>query len=133
MDESSLLDTVRAKYDLLRPWTDERMRRQWAASEAMSLKGGTVTVVARATGLSRTTIGEGMRELRERTNLGIEDETCVSEVSERVRRPGGGRHPLKENDATLIRDLEALIEPTTRGDPQSPLRWTCKSTRNLAE
>src|SRR3954465_2757909 len=133
MDESSLLDMVRTKYDLLRPLMDERMRRQWAASEAMSLKRGGVTVVARATGLSRTTIGEGMRELRERTNLGIEDETCVSELSQRVRSLGGAPHPLKEHDATLIRDLEALIEPTTRGDPQAPLRWTCKSTRNLAE
>jgi hypothetical protein len=74
MDGSAILDTVRTKYDLLRPLMDERMRRQWAASEAMSLKRGGVTVVARATGLSRTTIGEGMRELRERTNLGIEDE-----------------------------------------------------------
>jgi hypothetical protein len=133
MDESAILDTVRTKYALLRPLMDERVRRQWAASEAMSLKRGGVTVVARATGLSRTTIGEGMRELRERTNLGIEDESCVWELATRVRRPGGGRHPLKENDPTLVRDLEALIEPTTRGDPQSPLRWTCKSTRNLAE
>src|SRR3954449_5624013 len=133
MEDSANLTAVQTKYELLRPLTDERMRRQWAAAEALSLPRGGVTLVAKATGLSRTTIGEGMRELRERTNLGIEDETCVSEVSERVRRPGGGRHPLKENDATLIRDLRALIEPTTRGDPQSPLRWTCKSTRNLAE
>jgi hypothetical protein len=133
MDESAILDTVRTKYDLLRPLMDERMRRQWAASEAMSLRRGGVTVVARATGLSRTTIGEGMRELRERANLGIEDESSVWELPTRVRRPGGGRHPLKDNDPTLVRDLEALIEPTTRGDPQSPLRWTCKSTRNLAE
>jgi DDE family transposase len=133
MEESATLDTLRTKFELLCPLMDERMRRQWAASEALSLKRGGVTMVAKATGLSRTTIGEGMRELRERTNLGIEDETCVSELPTRVRRPGGGRHPLKEDDATLIRDLEALIEPTTRGDPQSPLRWTCKSTRNLAE
>jgi hypothetical protein len=133
MKGSATLDTVRTKYELLRPLMDERMRRQWAACEALSLQRGGVTVVAKATGMSRTTIGQGMRELRERATLGIEDETCVSELSERVRRPGGGRHPLKENDATLIRDLEALIEPTTRGDPQSPLRWTCKSTRNLAE
>src|SRR3954468_23837127 len=133
MDKSAILDAVRAKYDLLRPLMDERMRRQWAASEAMALKRGGVTVVAKATGLSRTTIGQGMRELRERTNLGIEDGSCAWELPTRVRRPGGGRHPLKENDPTPVRDLEALIEPTTRGDPQSPLRWTCKSTRNLAE
>jgi DDE family transposase len=133
MEEPTPLDTVRTKFELLRPLMDERMRRQWAACEALSLRRGGVTVVARATGLSRTTIGQGMRELRERTNLGIEDEICVSEVPKRIRRPGGGRHPLRANNPTLVRDLEALIEPTTRGDPQSPLRWTCKSTRNLAE
>ena len=133
MEEPAPLDTVRTKFELLRPLMDERMRRQWAASEALSLRRGGVTVVARATGLSRTTIGVGMRELRERTNLGIEDEVTVSDVPKRIRRPGGGRHPLNANDPTLVRDLEALIEPTTRGDPQSPLRWTCKSTRNLAE
>jgi hypothetical protein len=132
-DSAILLTTVQTKYELLRPLMDERMRRQWAAAEALSLKRGGVTVVAKATGLSRTTIGEGIRELRERTNLGVEDESCISELPKRVRHPGGGRHPLKVNDPTLVRDLEALIEPTTRGDPQSPLRWTCKSTRNLAE
>jgi transposase len=74
-----------------------------------------------------------MRELRERASLGIEDETCISEPPTRTRRPGGGRHPVSDNDPALVRDLEALIEPATRGDPQSPLRWTCKGTRNLAE
>ena len=133
MEDSTIFTTVQTKYELLRPLMDERMRRQWAASEALSLKRGGVTVVARATGLSRTTIGQGMQELRERANLGIEDECCISELPTRVRHPGGGRHPLKVNDPTLVRDLDALIEPTTRGDPQSPLRWTCKSTRNLAE
>ena len=133
MDESANQDSVRTKFDLLRPLMDERMRRQWAASEAISLKRGGVTVVARATGLSGTTIGQGIRELRERANLGIEDESCISEPPTRTRRPGGGRRPLKLSDSTLVRDLEALIEPTTRGDPQSPLRWTCKSTRDLAE
>ena len=111
------LDTVRTKYELLRPLMDERMRRQWAASEALALKRGGVTVVAKATGLSRTTIGQGMRELRERDTLGIEDESCVWELPPRVRRPGGGRHSLKVNDPTLAGDLHALIEPTTRGDP----------------
>ena len=101
MDDSAILTTVRTKYELLRPLMDERMRRQWAASEALSLKRGGVTVVAKATGLSRTTIGEGMRELRERTNLGIEDESCVWELPTRVRRPGGGRHPLKDERSHL--------------------------------
>src|SRR5881275_1496892 len=109
MEESTILDAVRTKFELLRPLMDERMRRQWAACEALTLRRGGVTMVARATGLSRTTIGEGMRELRERTNLGTEDESCVWELPARVRRPGGGRHPLKENDPTLVRDLEALI------------------------
>src|SRR5881275_718506 len=100
MEESTILDAVRTKFELLRPLMDERMRRQWAACEALTLRRGGVTMVARATGLSRTTIGEGMRELQERANLGIEDEVCVSEVPNRVRRPGGGRHPLKVNDPT---------------------------------
>src|SRR3979409_239146 len=102
MDDSAILDTVQTKYELLRPLMDERMRRQWAAAEALSLKRGGVTVVATATGLSRTTIGEGIRELRERTNLGIEDESCISELPTRVRHPGGGRHPLKVNDPPLV-------------------------------
>ena len=133
MGETAILDAVRTKYELLRPLMDERMRRQWAASEVLTLKRGGVTVVAKATGLSRTTIGEGMRELRERADLGIEDESCVWELPTPPRRPGGGRHPLRVNDPTLVRDLEALIAPTTRGDPQSPLRGTCTSTRDLAE
>src|ERR1700751_5501505 len=105
METSATLDTVRTKYELLRPLMDERMRRQWAASEAMTLKPGGVTTVAKATGLSRTTIGQGIRELRERPNRGIEDESCVSEPPTRLRRPGGGRRPLKVNDPTLVRDL----------------------------
>jgi hypothetical protein len=133
MGESAIVETVRAKFELLRPLMSERLLRQWAACEALSLKRGGVTLVANATGLSRTTISIGMRELRERANLSIEDEISEWEPVERIRRPGGGRHTLKENDPTLVRDLEALIEPTTRGDPQSPLRWTCKSSRKLAE
>jgi Rhodopirellula transposase DDE domain len=133
MEDSAIVDTVRTKLDLLRPLMDERMRRQWAAAEALSLRRGGVTLVSRATGLSRTTIGEGIRELRERAHLEIEDESGIGELPTRIRRPGGGRHPAKVNDPTLVPDLEALIEPTTRGDPQSPLRWTCKSTRKLAD
>ena len=72
MEASATLETVRTKFELLRPLMDERMRRQWAASEALSLPRGGVTIVAQATGLSRTTIGEGMRELRERTDLALE-------------------------------------------------------------
>src|SRR5258707_12125975 len=114
MDDSAIFDTVRTKYQLLRPLMDERMRRQWAASEAMTLKRGGVTTVAKATGLSRTTIGQGMRELRERAHLGIEDESCVSETPSRLRHPGVGRRRLKVNDPTQLRNLPALSELSIR-------------------
>ncbi len=105
---------------------DERLWRQWAAAEARDVGWGGITAVARATGMSRTTITAGLRELT------LPEEERAMEVS-RVRRPGGGRKSLTETDAGLLAALEALIEPTTRGDPESPLRWTCKSTRRLAD
>jgi hypothetical protein len=104
---------------------DERSRRQWAAAEARELGWGGVTAVARATGLSRTTITAGLRE------LALPAKHRAAEA-ERVRRPGGGRRSLVESDPGLLAALEKLIEPATRGDPESPLRWTCKSTRLLA-
>jgi len=105
---------------------DERIRRQWAATEARDLGWGGVSLVARATGLSRTTITAGLQE------LGRPARQRAAEAS-RVRRPGGGRLLLTQTDAGLLAALESLIEPTTRGDPESPLRWTCKSLRRLAE
>ena len=128
MDKTFLVEAVRKKYELLQPIMNERMRRQWAASEALSLPRGGVTVVSNATGLSRTTIEAGKRELRTQADLPPEEM-----YPERVRRPGGGRHPLVIDDPTLIADLEALVEPATRGDPQSSLRWTSKNTRKLAD
>jgi hypothetical protein len=107
---------------------NERMRRHWAACEAMTLPRGGVTLVAQATGLSRTTIWAGLRELRHPEDLPDDDLPW-----ERSRHAGAGRPFLEKADPTLVRDLEALVEATTRGDPQSPLRWTCQSTRNLAE
>ena len=106
---------------------DERVRRQWAASEAMSLSWGGVSVVAKATGMSRTTIRVGLRELRAR-------EKAAGAVPPRmgVRRPGGGGKPLTEVDPTIGQALEDLVAPETRGDPMSPLRWTLKSTSKLA-
>jgi Rhodopirellula transposase DDE domain len=117
---------IRRKYQLLVPELDERQRRQWAAAEARELGWGGVTLVAHATGLSRPTITAGLREL---------EQPAPRRAAEaaRVRRPGGGRKPLTETDPGLLAALEALLEPVTRGDPQSPLRWTCKSTRRLAE
>src|SRR3954453_9598171 len=107
MEDSAILTTVQTKYELLRPLMDERMRRQWAASEALSLKRGGVTVVAKATGVARTTIGEGMREPEERTNLGVEDDSGLSDLPTRVRHPAAGRHLFHKDDPTLVRDLEA--------------------------
>jgi hypothetical protein len=128
MDKTFLVEAVRQKYNLLQPIMNERMRRQWAASEALSLPRGGITIVSQATALSRNTIETGIRELRTQVDLPPEEVH-----PERVRRPGGGRHPLLIDDPTLIEDLEALVEPATRGDPQSPLRWTSKSTRKLAD
>jgi hypothetical protein len=115
------------KYEALRRLLDERTRRLWAAAEARSLPYGGVTVVASVTGLSRTTILAGMKELRSAMQRAIPTE------SGRIRRPGGGRKSLTACDMSLEHDLESLVEPLTRGDPESPLRWTCKSTRRLAE
>jgi Rhodopirellula transposase DDE domain len=128
MSNSDRIEVIRHKYELLRPLMNERMRRQWAACEAMSFPRGGFVLVAEATGLSRTTLWAGKRELQRQACRPAEDIQ-----PERVRRPGGGRHLVEADDPTLLSDLQDLLESTTRGDPQSPLRWTCKSTRNLAE
>jgi len=121
------VERIRSKFISLQAVMDERMRRQWAAAEAAQIGWGGVTAVAAATGLSRNTITTGLHELRYR-------ESHPREVVEpRVRRPGGGRKQLIEIDPTLWEALEKMIDPLTRGDPESPLRWTCKSTRRLAE
>jgi hypothetical protein len=105
---------------------DERVRRQWAASEARSLSWGGISAVAEATGLSRTTIRTGIRELREREG------PSAAPPSGRIRRAGGGGKPLTRTDPAIARALEELVGPLTRGDPMSPLRWTLKSTSRLA-
>jgi len=119
------LTTMREKYRVLCGVLDERGRRVWAATEATSLPYGGVSLVAKATGLSRTTIHAGIRELQKgRRNV---------VAAGRSRKAGGGRKPLTFHNPDLLKALEKLVEPTTRGDPESPLRWTCKSTRYLAE
>jgi transposase len=128
MSRDTILEAVRRKYELLLPLMNERMRRHWAACEAITLQRGGVTLVAEATGLSRTTIWAGLREIRHPDEMPADDLP-----RERSRQAGAGRPFLEQVDPTLVKDLEALVEATTRGDPQSPLRWTCKSTRNLAE
>jgi hypothetical protein len=116
------IETVRLKYVSLAPVLTERSRRIWAATEAQALGHGGIAIVERATGISRSTIARGIRETRAGATFD----------SDRTRRVGGGRKKAAEKDATLMADLEALVEPTASGDPQSPLRWTSKSVRRLA-
>jgi hypothetical protein len=125
--------SIRAKFEALGPYLDERRRRLWAAAEAMVLGRGEITAVANATGLQRVTIRAGIRELQaDPGNATGAESAAAADRMQRVRAPGGGRKPLTTQDPALVHDLEALVEPTARGDPMSPLRWTCKSTRQLA-
>ena len=107
---------------------DERVTRLWAASEAKALGRGGVAAVTEATGILGKRIWNGMRDL---ADLKLEPPSEPAH-KQRVRRPGAGRKRATEKDATLRSDLESLVEPVTRGDPESPLRWTCKSVRKLA-
>lgn len=115
---------IRRRFRLIATHLDERMRRLVAAAEATALGFGGASIVARATGVSRRAIRIGARELKQMPP--------AWGLGRRIRRPGGGRKRTLTQDATLLRDLERLIEPVTRGDPESPLRWTCKSVRRLA-
>src|SRR5712691_11875684 len=115
---------IRRRFRLIEPHLDERLRRLVAAAEVAAAGAGGVSAVARATGVSRRAIRAGVRELKARGPAAL--------APGRIRRPGGGRKRTIDQDATLLTDLETLIEPTTRGDPESPLRWTCKSVRRLA-
>ena len=124
-----LREATKQKYQQLVGRLTENTLRLWAAAEAMSLGRGGITLVAGATGLSRTTIHAGIKELeqplgKERSGLGT--------ARFRIRRPGGGRKPLTEQRPELLAELERLVDPLTRGDPRLPLRWTCKSTPRLA-
>ncbi len=116
------LTTLRRQFKALRPALTERSRRVWAASEALALGHGGIGLVERATGISRSTISRGIRELAGGESLPVE----------RTRRPGGGRKRTVDMDDRLAGDLDALVEPTASGDPDSPLRWTSKSVRRLA-
>jgi hypothetical protein len=127
MANVAMISNVRQKYEALAPLLHEKARRCWAACEAMSLGRGGISLVAAATELSRPMIRRGIAEIQAGDNkLGTGPD------HPRVRRPGGGRHTIKETDRTLLQDLQRLIDPATRGDPMSPLVWTCKSTRILA-
>jgi len=115
------IEPIRERFSAVAPFLDERGRRLVAAAEAFAAGYGGITAVAMATGVAPSTIGRGLKELAQ------------DEPSERIRRPGAGRKRTISKDPTLLPDLEALVEPTTRGDPESPLRWTCKSVRRLAQ
>jgi hypothetical protein len=115
---------IRTKFEALRPVMDERLTRLWAGAEADSLGDGGIAIVGRATGLSRTTIRAGRDELR----AGATADEVVW-----VRRPGGGRPRIEVETPEILDVLDTLVDPVTRGDPESPLRWTSKSTRKLAD
>lgn len=123
-------DKIQKKYKQLAPYLNESSLRIWAAAEAVSYGHGGISSAARATGLSRTTIHTGIEEL-EKAESG-EVSTSLTN-SQRIRRPGGGRKSLAQKQPDLLGDLESLVDPETRGDPQSPLRWTSKSTNKLAK
>jgi hypothetical protein len=127
MQDATTIEQIRQKYLALSAVMDERMRRQWAAAEACALGWGGVTTVSAATGLARNTITTGLRELEHR------QAHPSAAVGVRLRSAGGGRKPLTEVDPGLLQALDKLVDPVTRGHPESPLRWTCKSTRKLAQ
>jgi len=123
MSVPKVVGWIHDKYIAISSELDERGRRRWAAVEARSLGWGGITAVASATGISDRTIRNGMHELEADDSL----------PADRQRRPGAGRLRREVEQPKVITTLESLIEPATRGDPMSPLRWTCKSTRMLAE
>jgi transposase len=113
---------INQRFMTLRDVLDERSRRLVAAAEALTIGRGGISAVSQATGMARQVLRRGMAEL---------NEPAVHPPG-RIRRPGGGRRKAVAKDPTLLRDLERLVEPVTRGDPESPLRWTCKSIRRVA-
>jgi hypothetical protein len=122
-ERAQRVEQVRKRYTLVREELDERGRRQVVAAEALAIGWGGVQLVAEATGVARATITLGIKEQR--------GQVAPAPAGKR-RRPGGGRKAIVVKDPAAVEVLERLVEPTTRGDPESPLRWTCKSVRKLA-
>ena len=115
--------SIRQRFTTLSPFLNEHLRRIFVATEAMAIGYGGIAIVCRETGVNRHTIAAGYKELQH-----------PEEIEERrVRKKGGGRKRAVDKDCTLKRDLENLVEPVTRGDPESPLRWSCKSVRRLSD
>ena len=126
MVNAKAIQSVRSKFESLKHILNERTRRLWAASEARELGRGGITIVETATGMSHTTIRKGIRQLAEQP-------TEELLPANRSRCKGAGRKGILCYDPEIADALESLIDPVTRGDPESPLRWTCKSTRRLAD
>jgi transposase len=114
---------IHNRFELLKAHLDEKSRRLWLGAEALALGHGGLALVTEACGVSHTTVNAGMRELQEEK----------TKRQRRIRQPGGGSKPIKERLPGIQEELEKLVDPYTRGDPESPLRWTSKSLRNLAE
>jgi Rhodopirellula transposase DDE domain len=125
MIDTGIIEVLRRKFTRLASALNERGRRHGAASEALALGHGGLKVVAQATGLGERTIRRGCQALRHA-------QAPASPAGRRIRHVGGGRQPLQPHDPALVSALEALVEPTTRGAPMSPWRWTCKRTRKVA-
>ena len=125
--ESAQIEQIKKRYEVLAPVLDERRLRLYLAAEALTLGRGGVSAVSRATGVSRPTITAGCHEIKQG------DTNASKDTARLIRRPGGGRKRTISTDPSLLGDLESLIEPVTRGDPESPLRWTAKSVRRLAD
>lgn len=123
MTDQRIIEWIAGKYEILQGELNERTRRRWAAVEALSLGRGGIAAVAKATGISDRTIRNGIHELQQNQTL----------PPTRQRREGGGRKCTTDKYPELIAVLEELLEPATRGDPQSPLKWTCRSTRELSQ
>lgn len=122
MNTNALISSIRSTFGVLSPHLNEKARRLWAACQARELQRGGVSIVAQATGMSRVTIYVGLSELDNEASKNIQ-----------IRKVGGGRNSVTDIYPELLEQLENLIEPLTRGDPESSLRWTCKSTRNIAK
>ena len=115
------VESITRKYAALHDCLTEKGKRLWAAAESLSYGHGGVILVSQATNIARSTIHRGIKEIQ----------TGNTSIEKGIRKPGGGRKKLSEKQEKLMNTLNGLVEPTSRGDPESPLRWTCKSTRNL--
>ena len=123
-ERNALVAAVRQRYHYIAPYLTEQTRRLWAASEALTIGRHGTAIVVEATGMAADTLLKGKSVLQGGASQPLPDQQ---------RSPGGGRKKLIDTDPTLLSDLDRLIDPATRGDPESPLRWTCKSTYQLAE